>query len=247
MPPPPAHRSARRCRRPAATEPRAHDHNHPPAGDHGGPADDFEHPSSAGPPQPAPPPPAEELPEAEPPCQRDAVDDYYTATKDEVLVVPTRQGWGINDVLTCCGPGYTIDNLTDPPNGTVVKTPNDFGAFEYTPDPGFTGSDSFTYTLYQGQEVADQATAHVTVTESCTVVGFADIYHTAFETPLVEPAPGFISNGTVECQPFATNVASPPRMATSRPVSMARSTTHRTPGSGAPTSSPTRSATPTRR
>ena len=77
----------------------------------------------------------------EPPCQRDAIDDYYTATKDEVLVVPYEAGLGINDVLTCGGPGYTIDDLTDPPNGTVVKTPNDFGAFEYTPDLGFTGTD----------------------------------------------------------------------------------------------------------
>ena len=167
-------------------------------------------PPPPAPPQPAPPPPAEELPEAEPPCQRDAIDDYYTATKDEVLVVPYAAGLGINDVLTCSGPGYTIDNLTDPPNGTVVKTPNDFGAFEYTPDPGFTGSDSFTYTLYQGQEVADQATAYVTVTDSCTVIAFTDVYYTAFETPVVEPAPGFISNDTVACQPFATNVASLP-------------------------------------
>ena len=82
------------------------------------------------------PQPEEEEPAPEPPCERDAIDDYYTAAKDEVLVVPYAAGLGINDVLKCGGPGYTIDDLTDPPNGTVVKTPNDFGAFEYTPDPG---------------------------------------------------------------------------------------------------------------
>ena len=122
----------------------------------------------------------------------------------------TQAGLGINDVLTCGGPGYTIDNLTDPPNGTVVKTPNDFGAFEYTPDPGFTGSDSFSYTLYQGSEVADQATAHITVTESCSVIAFSDIYYTAFETPVSEPAPGFLTNDTVECQPATANVSVDP-------------------------------------
>jgi Endonuclease/Exonuclease/phosphatase family/Bacterial Ig domain len=163
------------------------------------------------PPQPAPAPPEDELqPVPEPPCQRDAIDDYYTATKDVVLVVPYEAGLGLNDVLECGGPGYTIDNLTDPPNGTVVKTPNDFGAFEYTPDLGFTGSDSFSYTLYQGQDVADQATAYITVTESCTVIGFTDLYYTSFETPVSEPAPGFLANDTVECQPFAANIASPP-------------------------------------
>ena len=107
-----------------------------------------------------------------------------------MLVVPYGAGLGINDVLECFGPGYTIDNLTDPPNGTVVKTPNDFGAFGYTPDPGFTGSDSFTYTLLQGSEVADQATVHITVTESCSVIAFSDFYVTAYETSVSEPAAG---------------------------------------------------------
>ena len=114
-------------------------------------------------------------------------------------------------MLECGGPGYTIDDLTDPPNGTVVKTPNDFGAFEYTPDPGFTGADTFTYTLFQGPRggrpgncLRDRHRRHA------RSIAFADIYFTAFETPVVEPAPGFISNDTVECQPFATNVASPP-------------------------------------
>jgi hypothetical protein len=170
-------------------------------------------PAPAPPPQPAPPPPQEQ-PVPEPPCQRDAIDDFYTATKDEVLVVPYAAGLGLNDVLECGGPGYTIDNLTDPPHGTVVKTPNDFGAFEYTPDPGFTGADSFTYTLYQGQQVADQAIAHITVTESCTVIGFQDVYYTSFETLVVEPVPGFLVNDTVECQPFTTNVGTSPASGT---------------------------------
>ena len=143
----------------------------------------------------------------EPPCQRDAIDDYYTATKDEVLVVPYAAGLGINDVLQCGGPGYTIDDLTDPPNGTVVKTPNDFGAFEYTPDPGSPAPTRSATPCTRGSEVADQATAHITVTESCSVIAFSDIYFTAFETPVAEPAPGFLGNDTVECQPFTTSVS----------------------------------------
>ena len=55
--------------------------------------------------------------------------------------------------------------------------------------------------------MADQAVAHITVTESCSVIAFSDIYYTAFETPVVEPAPGFVGNDTVECQPFSTSVS----------------------------------------
>jgi hypothetical protein len=166
-------------------------------------------PAAPPPPQPAPPPP-DEAPEAEPPCERDAVDDYYSATKDTALVVPYQAGLGINDVLTCGGAGYTISDLTDPPNGSVVKTPNDFGAFEYTPDPGFTGSDSFNYTLYQGMDVADQATAHIIVTESCSVIAFQDLYATPYETPVSEALPGFLTNDVVECQPVTTPISVSP-------------------------------------
>ena len=55
--------------------------------------------------------------------------------------------------------------------------------------------------------MADQAVAHITVTESCSVIAFSDVYYTAFETPVDEPAPGFVGNDTVECQPFSTSVS----------------------------------------
>ncbi len=124
--------------------------------------------------------------------------------------VPYEAGLGINDVLTCGGPGYTIDDLTDPPHGIAFKVPNDFGAFVYTPDFGYTGPDSFTYTLYQGAEVADQAEAHINVTDGCSVIAFQDVYTTSFETPLAEPAPGVLGNDVLGCQPHMAIVSSPP-------------------------------------
>jgi hypothetical protein len=39
----------------------------------------------------------------------------------EFLIVPYEAGLGINDVLTCGGPGYTIDDLTNPPHGIAFK------------------------------------------------------------------------------------------------------------------------------
>ena len=124
--------------------------------------------------------------------------------------VPYAAGLGINDVLTCGGPGYTIADLSDPPHGIAFKVPNDFGAFIYQPDFGYTGPDTFTYTLYQGAEVADQAEAHINVTDGCAAIAFADFYTTAFETPLAEAAPGLLDNDTVVCQPNVATLSSPP-------------------------------------
>jgi hypothetical protein len=168
------------------------------------------------PPPPRAPPPAEddeqappEQPEPpEPPCADDALDDYYTATKDEVLSVPSQAGLGVNDIL--CGGTYEIPALSDPPNGTVVKTPNTYGAFDYTPDPGFTGSDSFTYDLVGNQVVVDQATAHILVTETCSMVADSDYHMTPFDTALSVPAPGFLSNDLLECQPYDVVITSAP-------------------------------------
>ena len=58
--------------------------------------------------------------------------------------------------------------------------------------------------------MADQAVAHITVTESCSVIAFSDIYYTAYETPVSEPAPGFLTNDTVECQPATAIVSVDP-------------------------------------
>ncbi len=55
--------------------------------------------------------------------------------------------------------------------------------------------------------MADQATAHITVTESCSVIAFSDVYYTAYETPVSEPAPGFLTNDTVACQPASASVS----------------------------------------
>ena len=124
--------------------------------------------------------------------------------------VPYEAGLGINDVLGCSGPGYTIADLSDPPHGISFKVPNDFGAFVYSPDFGYTGPDTFTYTLYQGAEVADQAEVHINVTDGCAAIAFADVYTTPFETPLAEAAPGLLDNDTLVCQPNVATLSSPP-------------------------------------
>ena len=154
------------------------------------------------PPAPAPPAPA-------PACAPDAIDDYYTVATGVLLDVPYDAGLGHNDSIVCAG-SYTIDILLNAANGSVSQTPNQYGAFQYIANPGFTGADTFGYELNLNQSPADQAVAHITVTDSCSVIAYYDTYSTPYETPLVEPAPGFLVNDVVECQPFTTHLAAPP-------------------------------------
>src|SRR3546814_20665411 len=46
------------------------------------------------------------------------------------------------------GDPLMVDGFTQPTNGTVAS--NADGTLRYTPDSGFTGSDSFTYTASDG-------------------------------------------------------------------------------------------------
>lgn len=141
-----------------------------------------------------------------------AVDDHYTVAMDTVLDVPYAAGLGQNDIKDCSG-GYSIDNLTDPAHGTVTKTPNQFGAFSYTPDPGYTGPDSFSYSLIF-EQVEYPAEALITVDPSCTAIGFTDYYSTPYETLLSVAAPGVLGNDTLTCAPTTAVIASPPEHGT---------------------------------
>lgn len=56
-----------------------------------------------------------------------------------------------------------VTGATDPPNGAVVVNANN--TITYSPDAGFLGSDSFTYTITDGRNCFRTATVNVTVTE----------------------------------------------------------------------------------
>ncbi|MGQ0542905.1 MAG: Ig-like domain-containing protein, partial [Blastocatellia bacterium] len=61
----------------------------------------------------------------------------------------------------------TVSAVTQPANGTVV---NNGGNVSYTPNPAFSGTDTFTYTVSDGG-ATDTATVTVTVTPSATFSG----------------------------------------------------------------------------
>lgn len=50
---------------------------------------------------------------------------------------------------------------------------SNFGSFEYTPDPGFTGTDSFVYSLSVGESEPSNATASILVGKQFTISGGA--------------------------------------------------------------------------
>jgi uncharacterized repeat protein (TIGR01451 family) len=59
------------------------------------------------------------------------------------------------------GDSLSVTGASDPANGSVVN--NNDGTVTYTPDTGFVGQDSFTYTVSDGNGGTDTATVTVTV------------------------------------------------------------------------------------
>ncbi|GAA0682052.1 hypothetical protein GCM10009104_03560 [Marinobacterium maritimum] len=66
------------------------------------------------------------------------------------------------------GDELTFSKTTDPANGTVTINPD--GGWEYTPNPGYSGNDSFTVMVSDGKGGTDTITVNVEVTPKPVVV-----------------------------------------------------------------------------
>jgi VCBS repeat-containing protein len=66
-----------------------------------------------------------------------------------------------NDSDVDVGDTLTVDSVTQGTNGSII---NNGGNITYTPAPGFSGNDSFTYTVNDGNGGTDTATVYVDVT-----------------------------------------------------------------------------------
>lgn len=62
------------------------------------------------------------------------------------------------------GDALTVSDASDPAHGTATPDPD--GTIRYAPDPGYSGSDSFSYTVSDGEGGADTATVNVTVRDT---------------------------------------------------------------------------------
>jgi len=89
-----------------------------------------------------------------------AEDDLYgTASGNNLSVDPP--GVLAND-SDDDGDPLTAVLVSAPVSGGVVNVFDD-GGFEYEPPAGFTGTDSFTYQAYDGNDLSNVATVEVTV------------------------------------------------------------------------------------
>ena len=79
-------------------------------------------------------------------------------------------------------------------NGSLAAFPS--GTFTYTPDPGFSGTDSFQYRFRDSEfHESEPVTVTIHVHEANRApVGVEDAYATLMDTPLSIPAPGFLGN-----------------------------------------------------
>jgi VCBS repeat-containing protein len=119
-------------------------------------------------------------------------DDAYSATTDTVLTVNAAQGVLANDE-DVDDDDLTVSLETDVEHGTLVL--NADGSFSYTPDDGFSGTDTFVYEVSDGN-LTSQATVTITVGAGNTApAADDDAYTTGEDTPLVvSVATGVLAN-----------------------------------------------------
>jgi hypothetical protein len=90
-----------------------------------------------------------------------AVDDEYSIQQDQMLEV-AAPGVLENDT-DADGDPLTAAVVSMPGNGNLALEPN--GAFTYTPDAGFYGSDSFSYEANDGTDDSNVGVVSLTVTQ----------------------------------------------------------------------------------
>ncbi len=122
-----------------------------------------------------------------------AVDDGYETDEDETLTVAAPGVLGNDSDVD--GDPLTATLDSDVSNGTL--TLNADGSFSYTPNSGFSGTDSFTYVANDGTVNSDPATVTITVNAvNDAPEAVNDEYGTEENTTLTVAAPGVLDNDT---------------------------------------------------
>jgi ABC-type uncharacterized transport system substrate-binding protein len=116
-----------------------------------------------------------------------AVDDSYSTQQDSALSIAAPGVLGNDSDVD--GDALTAILDTAPSNGVVSLNAN--GSFDYTPNAGFVGTDSFTYVANDGEADSNVATVTITV-NSGTTGGDAFLLHiTAPNSPSTNVGNGF--------------------------------------------------------
>ena len=96
----------------------------------------------------------------------DAVDDSATTPEDTPVIIDVLA----NDT-DIDGDTLAVDSVTKGASGSVTNNGSDV---TYTPNPDFNGTDSFTYTISDGNGGTDTATVNVTVLGRVTMTLISD-------------------------------------------------------------------------
>jgi hypothetical protein len=120
-------------------------------------------------------------------------DNFSTAFQTPLTVAAPGVLGNDNDAD---GDTLTAVQQSNPANGTANLNAN--GSFTYTPDNGFSGTDSFTYQANDGTDNSNTATVNITVAApgNAPPVANNDSYNTPFQTQLTITAPGILGNDT---------------------------------------------------
>jgi len=137
-----------------------------------------------------------------------AHDDTRTAHMDAGLVV-SAPGVLANDV-DVDDDLLSAVRVTDPDHGTLSLGAD--GSYLYTPDPGYSGPDQFTYQADDGMTSSGVATVHLLVDPANDApVGATDAYVVGEDETLTVTAPGVLANDTdAESDPITAELSSGP-------------------------------------
>src|SRR5262249_44694477 len=124
-------------------------------------------------------------PEDQPPI---AQDDHVSTAESTIVILTPLDNDSDPD-----GDGLVIDQLGSPSHGQNGRLGNTVG---YLPDPGFTGTDSFTYEISDGRGGLSTATIFITVGGTPVPVATADSYSVAHDHVLHIAASGVLANDT---------------------------------------------------
>ncbi|MEM7714843.1 MAG: cadherin-like domain-containing protein, partial [Cyanobacteria bacterium P01_A01_bin.68] len=125
-----------------------------------------------------------------------AQNDTYTANSGEALTVDVASGVLTNDT-DAEGSNLSATVVDNPTNGSYTFRSD--GSFTYTSLNGFSGTDSFTYTVSDGELTSEPATVEINVEagDNTAPVAEDDSYTVAFGQPLtVDVASGVLANDT---------------------------------------------------
>ena len=93
-----------------------------------------------------------------------AASDNYSVNADSTLTIPVITGVLANDTDLDTGTVLTAILNSGPAHGTLAL--NQDGSFSYTPDSGFSGTDSFSYKADDGSANSNIATVNIIVNSS---------------------------------------------------------------------------------